>query len=254
MLLKCLKYATLDLTIWPGLLPTIVSIKLLKELQTICNEKGNDLPFTETDLLFAMYLDQNCDAALKIMKNEVADLLDQYVISSNGTSLYIRAVSDLMAPFIEPCSNPYKMQLLATKGITVSCLWKRILILKKANINASKRAAKNPAKRGKFITAGCYTTTEILFAAAANHMLVMYAHFKNMGPGNSSPYKSGTKTTERIISELQGKTTQIQSLDAQPTAGDVISKTSKVQLNKLAEDRLLHRGVKKQRSTNRRRV
>ena len=75
-----------------------------------------------------------------------------------------------------------------------------------------------------------------------------------MGPGNSSPYKSGTKTTERIISELQGKTTQIQSLDAQPTVGDVISKTSKVQLNKLAEDRLLHRGVKKQRSTNRRRV
>ena len=45
----------------------------------------------------------------------------------------------------------------------------------------------------------------------------MYAHFKNMGPGNSSAYKSGTKTTERIISELQGKTTQIQSLDTQPT-------------------------------------
>ena len=44
----------------------------LKELQTICNEKGNELPFTETDLLFARYLDPNCDAAWKIMKHEVA--------------------------------------------------------------------------------------------------------------------------------------------------------------------------------------
>ena len=44
----------------------------LKELQTICNEKGNELPFTETDLLFARYLDQNRNAAWKIMKHEVA--------------------------------------------------------------------------------------------------------------------------------------------------------------------------------------
>ena len=74
------------------------------------------------------------------------------------------------------------MKLLATKGITVICLWKKILILKKANINASKGAAQNPAKRWKFTTSGCYKT-------------------------------------ERIISELQGKTTQIQSLDTQPTVG-----------------------------------
>ena len=96
----------------------------MKELQTICKEKGNNLPFTETDLLFARYLDQNCDSTSKIIKHEVADLLDQCVISSNGTSLYIRAVLDLMALTIEPCSNPYKMQLLATKGITVFRLWK----------------------------------------------------------------------------------------------------------------------------------
>ena len=77
---------------------------------------------------------------------------------------------------------------------------------------------------------GCYKTAEVLFVAAPNQILAMYAHFKNMGPGNSSPYKSGTKTTERIISELQGKTTQTLSLDAQPTTvGDVISKISNVQ-------------------------
>ena len=172
LLLKCLKCPTLDLTVWPGLQPTIVSIEHLKELQTICNGKGNDLPFTETDLLFARYLDQNCDATLKIMQHEIADLLDQYVISSNGTSLYIQAVSDLMAPFIEPCSNPCKIQLLATKEITVFCLWKRILKLKKANINASKGGAQNPTKRGKFVTAGCYKTAEILFAAVNNLSII----------------------------------------------------------------------------------
>ena len=99
---------------------------------------------------------------------------------------------------------------------------------------------------------GCYKTAEVLFVAAPNQILAMYAHFKNMGPGNSSPYKSGTKTTERIISELQGKTTQTLSLDAQPTTvGDVISKISNVQFIQPDKYRLLHNGVKKQYSTNR---
>ena len=39
---------------------------------------------------------------------------------------------------------------------------------------------------------GCYKTVEIFFVVAPNQILAMYAHFKNMGPGNSSPYKSGT--------------------------------------------------------------
>ena len=93
---------------------------------------------------------------------------------------------------------------------------------------------------------GCYKTAEVLFVAASNQILAMYAHFKNMGPGNSSPYKSGTKTTERIISELQGKATQTLSLDAQPTTvGDVISKISNVQFIQPDKYRLLHNGVKK---------
>ena len=99
---------------------------------------------------------------------------------------------------------------------------------------------------------GCYKTAEVLFVAAPNQILPMYAHFKNMGLGNSSPYKSGTKTTERIISELQGKTTQTLSLDAPPTtAGDVISKITNVQFIQPDTHRLLHSGVKKQYSTNR---
>ena len=82
----------------------------------------------------------------------------------------------------------------------------------------------------------------------------MFAHFKGLGPKSSSPYKSGTKTTEIIISELQGKTTQIQSLDAQPTVSDILNRVSSVQFNQLAEDRLIQNEAKKQASTNRKRI
>ena len=64
LLLKCLKYSTLDLTMWPGECPVIVSIEHLKQLQRICLKDKCDVPFSDTDLLFARYLDQNCDAAL----------------------------------------------------------------------------------------------------------------------------------------------------------------------------------------------
>ena len=82
----------------------------------------------------------------------------------------------------------------------------------------------------------------------------MFTHFKGLGPENSSPYKSGTKTTERIISELRGKTTQIQSLDTQLTVSDILNKISSAQFNQLAEDRLIQNGANKQASTNRKRI
>ena len=93
-----------------------------------------------------------------------------------------------------------------------------------------------------------------MFAAATNHMLAMFAYFKGLGPENSSLYKSGTKTTERITSKLQGKTIQIQSLDAQPTVSDTLNRVFRVQFNQLAEDRLIQKGAKKQAGTNRKRL
>ena len=72
---------------------------------------------------------------------------------------------------------------------------------------------------------------------------------KGLGPKNSSPYKSGTKTRERIISELQDKTTQIQSLNAQPTVREILNKISSVQFNQLVEDeeyRLMQNGQRSQ--------
>ena len=61
------------------------------------------------------------------------------------------------------------------------------------------------------------------------------------------PYNSGTKTTERIISELQGKTTELQSLDAQPTFGDMLNKAAKVQFNLNAKTRIAAAGTLKRK-------
>ena len=252
LFLKSLKYSTLNLMMWPGEYPVLVNIEHLQELQTIC--LSNEVPFSENDLLFARYLHQNCDAALRVLDDDVADLLDKHVVGSNGTSLYIKAVSSLMSPFLKPSSDPNEMQKKASRGITIFRLWKKVIELKKMRMTSGKNASANQNMKGNFITSGCYKTAEILFTAATNHMLAMFAHFKELGPQNCSPYKSGTKTTERIISEFQGKTTKIQTLDAQPTTGDILNRVSAVQFSQLAEDRLIEAGAKKQSSTNRKRL
>ena len=107
-----------------------------------------------------------------------------------------------MNPFLQPCSNPNKIGKCTSKGIKIFRLWRKILEMKKIRLHSGKNASHFPEKRGKFITVGCFKTTEILFAAENNHMLAMFVHFKGLGPENSSPYNSRTKSTERIISEV----------------------------------------------------
>uniref|UniRef100_A0A7M5V3V3 Ubiquitin-like protease family profile domain-containing protein n=2 Tax=Clytia hemisphaerica TaxID=252671 RepID=A0A7M5V3V3_9CNID len=255
LFLKCLKYTTLDLNIFPSKTDSyIVTINHLKELKQIADDSGVSCDFSNSDLLFARYLDQNSDAALKVFTLSVAELLEDHVPESAGTVLYIRGVVALFDPFINPDSNPIVMQEKISEGITVFRIWRKILELKKKRLNATSGAAKNPSKRGRFLTYGCYKTAEILFTAATCHMLAIFAHFRDLGPSALSPFKCGTKTTERIISELQGKTNHLQSLDAQPTLSDISSRLSKVQANQLSEENIMARGGKKHASTNRRRL
>lgn len=61
--------------------------------------------------------------------------------------------------------------------------------------------------------------------------LAMFLHFRDVGLSGSSLYNTGTKSAERIISEMQGKTNEIQSLDSQPTLADMLDKSSRVQFN-----------------------
>ena len=190
----------------------------------------------------------------KIFNSSVAQLLHEHVPGSSGTSLYIEGVVSLFKPFLNPNCNPIFSQESLSEGITVFRIWKQILKKKSKRLSAIKNAAKDPSKRGKFITYGCAKTAEILFAAGTCHLLAMFAHFKELGTAMLPLSNCGTKTTERIISEIQGKTNQIQSLDAQPTLAEIVQKISKVQTNHTAEDNILAAGGKKLSTTNRRRL
>lgn len=74
-------------------------------------------------------------------------------------------------------------------------------------------------------------SAEMLFAAATLHNLALHRHQQETGVKYASPYLSGTRTTEQIISELQGKTTEIQTLDQQPTFVDTLHRANAVQFN-----------------------
>ena len=49
LFLKCFKYSTLDLTMWPGECPVVVNVEHLKELQSLCLKDRCDIPFFDTD-------------------------------------------------------------------------------------------------------------------------------------------------------------------------------------------------------------
>jgi len=131
-------------------------------------------------------------------------------------------------------------------------LWKRLLEIKKMPLHSKPGAKSDPAKQGRFSTNGCYTTAEILFSAPTLYQLSMFLHFKHLGLSGSSLYNTGTKSTERIISELQGKTNEIQFLDSQPTFGDMLDESTRVQFNINAKQCLAQAGAKVRQSSNRR--
>jgi len=137
------------------------------------------------------------------------------VHGSQGTSLYIRSVFHLIEPFKKPDFGwPFEVQRSVSCGITILSLWKNVMELQKLLLHSKPGAKKTPANRGHFVTRGCYLTAEILFAAATLHQVAMFLHFPSEADAWTSPYNSGTKTTKRIISELQGKTTELQSLNS----------------------------------------
>ena len=232
----------------------MASIRHLKDLRQRCQEKGLDSGLKATDLILIYFCDQNLDACECLFTERIADLLDIHVPGSQGTSLYIRSVFYLIEPFRKPdFGSPYEVQKSVSCGITILRLWKKVVELQKLLLH-SKRAAKNtPANRGHFITRGCYLTAEILFAAATLHQLAMFLHFPNEAEAWASPYNSGTKTTERIISELQGKTTELQSLDSQPTFGDMLDRSAKLQFNVNAKGRIAAAGISVKSSSKRKR-
>ena len=254
LFLKNLKYDTRELTFWEdeGRSSRIATIRHLQDLKHRCQELGLDCGFNASDLLLVYFFDQNSDACERLFTVRIADLLDEHVPGSSGTSLYVRAVYHLIQPFRVPdFGSPEDVQKSVSCAITIFRLWKKVLELKKLSLHSKSGAKHNPTRRGKFMTYGCYRTAEVLFSAATIHQLAMFLHFKNLGPIWASPYNSGTKTTERIIGEMQGKTTELQNLDSQPTFGNMPERCSKVQFNLNAKQRLSSSGANVKASNKR---
>ena len=125
--------------------------------------------------------------------------------------------------------TPEQIQMSVSTGITIFCLWRRYLELNKMHLHALPNASKIKEKRGHFLTYGAYTTAELIFSAASSHCIAMFLHFKKFGPSLCSPYCSGTISTEKIIGQLQGKTTNVQTLDTSPTFGDMLNRSKDLQ-------------------------
>ena len=85
---------------------------------------------------------------------------------------------------------------------------------------------------------------EELFAAATIHQLPMYLPLKDLGPQWASTYNSGTMTTEHLTAEMHGKTNYLQSIDSQPTFGDMLEKSTKGKFNVNTKQRLATAGAK----------
>ena len=124
--------------------------------------------------------------------------------------------------------TPEQIQMSVSTGITIFCLWRRYLELKKMRLHAFPNASEIIEKRGHFLTYGAYTTAELIFSAASSHCIEMFLHFKKFGPSLCSPNCSGTISTEKMIGQLQGKTTNVQTLDTS-TFGDMLNRSKDLQ-------------------------
>ena len=130
LFLKNLKYETRDLTFWEGkdTETRVATIQHLKDLRNRCEKAGLDTGITAMDLVLIYFFDQNSDACERIFTQRIADLLDDHVPGSQGTSLYIRAVTHLIEPFRNPgFGSPADVQRSVSCAITVFRLWKKVL-------------------------------------------------------------------------------------------------------------------------------
>lgn len=95
-------------------------------------------------LIFSLFFfcDQNSDACERLFTSRIADLHDEYIPGSKGTSLYIRAVCRLIDPFRKiDFGSQAEIQVSVSSAIIIIRLWRRDLELQKLLLH-SKPGAK----------------------------------------------------------------------------------------------------------------
>ena len=127
------------------------TIRHLQDLKHRCQVLGLDCGFNATDLLLIYFCDQNSDACVRLFTPHIADLLDEHVPGSQGTSLYIRVVHHLIEPFRVPdFGSPKDVQRSVSCGITILRLWRKVLELKKMTLHSKPGAKNNPSACGRY--------------------------------------------------------------------------------------------------------
>ena len=248
LFLRSLKYETHDLIFFKSkndiLLATSQHFLELRKIKNV--------NISLQDLIIIKYCDQNTQAADKIFDERHCQYLLDYVPHSQATVLYLKAVCFLMKPYRMASLSPEEVVKFSSAGIYIFRLWRKYLELMKMKLNSLPGAHNAREKRGNFVTSQCYRSAELLHSASICHLLALHRHCPQKLSTWASPIQAGTDTTERIISEIQGKSCQLQSLDSQPTYSDILQKISIVQQNQQVEDRIFEEGGKR-RCSNRRR-
>ena len=153
LFLKNLKYETHDLTFWEeeGSETRVATIQHLKDLRQRCGKAGVGTGISAVDLVLIYFFGQNSDACERIFTQRIADLLDEYVPGSQGTSLFVRAVTHLVEPFRNPAfSSPADVQKSVSCAITIFRLWKEALEVKKIRLHSQPGANSTPSKEAIF--------------------------------------------------------------------------------------------------------
>lgn len=246
LFLRNLKYETRCLTFFQEKTDVaLASIQPLMDLKRQCALRDIECNLHDSDLILLKFMDQNQDACERIFQLKIADLLDKHVVGSGPTSLFIRAVTALMEPFRSPnFGTPGDVQESVSAGKAVLDHWRKYLELKGLLLNSGPGAANNPDRRGRYLTYGCHMTARIQWAAATYYNLALFLHFKAMGPMWSSPFYASTVATEHIIGQIQGKTTEFQCLDAQPTVSAILNRCTAAEANHETSRLLRGQGIK----------
>ena len=229
--LRVLKYETHDLVLYCDEQNTVTaSIEHLNHLREICKDNAIAKELTETDLILTSFFDQNSDAAYKVFRKEIIQLLRKHVPHGLGTALFIEMIICMMKPYTSlEVTNPVEIVRSVAQGLTMLRLWKRYLMLNNKPLT-SKSSGKKKI-RSNFITQETYVSLEIQSHAAIDHQLVLFLHQSDLNDMLFSLQSASTVSTERFIGQSQAKTNHLQSTNQEPTFADTLDRASKIAFN-----------------------
>ena len=117
--LRVLKYDTHDLLLYSDQQNTITaSIEHLFHLREVCKDNAIAKELAESDPILSSFFYQNSDAAYKIFRKEIAQLLRKHVPHAIGTALFIEIIICIMKLYT--CLN-LTSPVEAVRSVAMSC-------------------------------------------------------------------------------------------------------------------------------------